>query len=217
MHLSHPHILIASTLLFLACCLHSCNKSKSNSETALLEAIANAVNDDTADNDKHQNDTLWNKSIRNEFYGSRFGQSSEMVMGNFYDIDQSLQPTYATDTNIVWEKSPGDEFRFANYSWSTLVNEFRDDQLAAVRFFNDYDEKQEAITQFNSILKDMSKGYKMTKVEPGMQNVLKKYVAFSRQKRIARLILMRYNNQDNNVVYRLELDYVDCNLWPELW
>ena len=206
-------ILVITAFVVTAAMMTGCGNSKNNHDDAAqaLQELANTLDD--SENQTAEQDTLWNKKIRNEFYGSHFGESSEVVMGNFYMIDSGLEPTYADDSTIVWEKQPGDEFRFAGYSWTQLQYQFKDDRLYGVRFLNFRDDRQEALDELKTILKDMSKDYKMMDVKPMRHNVLKKYVAYCRNGQRARLVLFKGRQAKSTTdKYIIELDYVDCNI-----
>lgn len=178
------------TLIFLVSCFCACGSSnKKDIPYGLKEAGES------------------NDSTQGEFFGTPYGASVEELVSNFDIAGFSLDTNKSTDDMLFFNYRNDKRFGFEGKGWENLMVYFVDNQFCEISFFNIFDNKDNALKDYDDLLKKISSKYKMTEMEPWSNETIKIHTAISQTDELMTIHCDSSLTEDKKVQYEVNLHY----------
>ena len=153
-----------------------------------------------------------NDSIQGEFFGTPYGASVEELVSNFDIAGFSPDAQKSTDDMLSFKYRNDKRFGFEGKGWENLMVYFVDNQFCEISFFNIFNNKDDALKDYDDLLKKISSKYKMTEMEPWNKETIKTHTAISQTDEMMSIQCDSSLTEDKKVLYKVNLHYYLKNL-----
>ena len=199
----HNSALIAIALMVATVVMPSCNfKSSFSVETG--DSIS--INDSIA-----STDTLWNDSVQTVFFDTHFGATAQEVVENFSQHGLLLLEDLSDDDALVFGHK-SEYYAFGGMQWANLTVNLNNGKFYNISFYTPRDTKEEALADFNNVVANVGKKYRLTDFDPQDSTIYAFKRAYTKSQYIASVICYSYSDDDNKTCYTTSLDYTDTLL-----
>lgn len=120
----------------------------------------------------------YNKEIQDTFLGVKFGISKQEVINIFEKKGFFLSNSISDDDGLCFIPADG-VFSFGGFDWQSLCVFLSDNKFYAIQFGYCFENKEMALSRFDTILSKLSSKYKMNEIPSGNINTYKHYCAYS--------------------------------------
>lgn len=200
---NHISALFAIAVMVATLALPSCNFKSSFS---LKTGDSDSVADSTA-----TTDTLWNESVQTVFFDTHFGATAQEVVDNFSQYGLILLENLSDDDALVFGHK-SDYYNFGGMQWVNLTVNMNNGKFYNISFYNPRDTKEEAIADFNNVVANVEKKYKLMDFDPKDSTIYLFKRAYTKSHYIAGVVCYSYKDDENNTCYTTSLDYTDTDL-----
>ena len=148
-----------------------------------------------------------NESTQGEFFGTPYGASIEELVANFDIAGFSLDTKKSTDDMLFFNYRNDKLFGFEGKGWENMMVYFVDNQFCEISFFNIFNNKDDALKDYDDLLKKISSKYKMTEMEPWSNETIKIHTAISQTDELMSIHCDSCLTEDKKVEYKVNLHY----------
>lgn len=186
----------------------------------LIGAMAYALGMLTACNNNQTTSGSWNETtkeityndkIQNVFFGVPFGASRQEVV-NRLTAQGFCEASNSTTTELSFYKFDLNgikSFEFGDISWEVMYTSLTNNHLWNINFVKRYETKEQALTEYNSVLSKVSSKYIMTEESPARDpSIYKSYIGRTKNKQF--VVLDIYYDLN---AYFVSLAYLDKNYY----
>lgn len=162
----------------------------------------------------HATDTLWNDEVQSEFFDAKFGDPADSVIANFSNYGFILLDKQSDDNTLIFGHK-SEYYSFSDMRWVNLTVNLTDGKFSSISFYTPRQSKAEALKDFDQIIDNISKKYKLTNVEPDDTTMYKLKRAYTKSALVAGVGCYSYFDQDSVRFYTTSLDFTDTKLFKE--
>lgn len=161
-------------------------------------------------------DTLWNDKVQNVFFDTPFGASKDELIKNFAKHGFIVKKKVSNDETLHFAYSKSEYYSFGGMPWELLRVSLTNGKFSYIVFYNANRDKAAAISDYNSLVDEVSKKYKLTNIECEDSTVYGKVVAFCKSGNKAQVSCVRNESIGKDIFYYVSLSYCDTNLENEV-
>lgn len=172
-------LLILPLLVLFSCNNTTTDESKSNK---------GLTNESKSDKVTTKIDTIWNDTVQDTFFGTKFGATLEEVNKNFA-MYQALYSDTITKNGaserpyryLLYGEVPGNltfnNIYFAGIDWDYVIVYFYHKRFSAISFYT-----MEKTIDYERLERLISQKYKLTRIEPVEDGIISKKIAFGKNR-----------------------------------
>ena len=145
------------------------------------------------------------------FFGVHLGATAQEVVDNFSQHGLILLENLSDDDALVFGHN-SDYYTFGGMQWVNLTVNLNNGKFYNISFYNPRNTKKEAMDDFNYVVANVEKKYKLMDFDPQDSTIYLFKRAYTKSHYVAGVVCYSYKDDDNNTCYTTSLDYTDTDL-----